>query len=102
MISQATRELIRQRLSDEVGRIDKEAPLSVALTYPSPYHVAMSSLGFQRIYGALQAMPGVACERVFLPDGADQPGAGNELERPVSYESLRELGDFPVIAVSVA
>ncbi|HVJ15561.1 MAG TPA: radical SAM protein [Polyangiaceae bacterium] len=102
MISQATRELIRKRLNDEVGRIDKEAPLRVALTYPSPYHVGMSSLGYQRIYAALQAMPGVACERVFLADGADQPGAGGDLERPVSYESLRELGDFPVIAVSVA
>jgi radical SAM superfamily enzyme YgiQ (UPF0313 family) len=102
MISQATRELIRHRLGDEIGRIDKEAPLRVALTYPSPYHVAMSSLGYQRIYAALQAMPGVACERVFLADGADQPGAGRDLERPVSYESLRELGDFPVLAVSVA
>jgi radical SAM superfamily enzyme YgiQ (UPF0313 family) len=102
MISQATRELIRQRLADEVGRIDKEAPLRVALTYPSPYHVGMSSLGFQRIYAALQAMPGVACERVFLPDGDDQPGTPTSSERPVSYESLRELADFPVIAVSVA
>src|SRR5688572_16348306 len=102
MISQTTRELIRQRLEDEVGRIAKEAPLRVALTYPSPYHVAMSSLGYQRIYALLQAMPGVACERVFLADGADQPGRQTELERPVSYESLRELGDFPLIAVSVA
>ncbi len=100
MLSHATRELIRRRLSDETGRIDKEAPTRVALAYPSPYHVAMSSLGYQRIYRALQAMPGVACERVFLADGADQPGA--PLERPLSYEGLRELGDFPIVAVSVA
>src|SRR5262245_20207012 len=100
MLSHATRELIRRRLSDETGRIDKEAPTRVALAYPSPYHVAMSSLGYQRIYRAIQAMPGVACERVFLPDGADQPGGS--LERPLSYEGLRELGEFPIIAVSVA
>ena len=45
-------------------------------------------------------MPGFSCERVFLPDEGDRPGA--RIERPVSYESLRELGEFPVIALSVA
>jgi radical SAM superfamily enzyme YgiQ (UPF0313 family) len=61
----------------------------------------MSSLGFQQIYRLVQALPGVACERVFLPDGADHAGSG-ELEAPVSYEGLRPLGEFPLIAVSVA
>lgn len=88
------------RLADERGRIVKSAPLSVALAYPSPYHVAMSSLGYQRIYRLLQEMPGVCCERAFLPDGADR--AGGEAERPVTYESLRGLSEFPIIALSVA
>lgn len=38
---------------------------------------------------------------MFLPDGADEPGA-RVLETPVSYEGLRPLSEFPVIAVSVA
>jgi radical SAM superfamily enzyme YgiQ (UPF0313 family) len=101
MPSETTRRLIEKRLDAEVGRIHKEAPSLVALTYPSPYHVGMSSLGFQRIYRELQSLPGVACERVFLEDGADV--AGVELsERPCSYESRRDLGDFRLIAVSVA
>ncbi len=99
--SQTTRDLIRTRLEREVGRIDKQAPWRVALTYPSPYGVGMSSLGFQQIYRILQGMPGVACERVFLEDKGDRPGT-TEIEAPVSYESLRPLGDFPLIAVSVA
>jgi radical SAM superfamily enzyme YgiQ (UPF0313 family) len=99
-ISEATRALVRERLLAEVGRLDKVAPHRVALTYPSPYRVAMSSLGYQRIYRAIQEMPGFAAERVFLPDEGDRPGA--RIERPVSYEGLRELGEFPVIAVSVA
>ena len=74
MLSHTTRELIRDRLAREVGRIDKHAPWRVALTYPSPYSVGMSSLGYQQIYRLIQGMPGVACERVFLPDGADRPG----------------------------
>ncbi|HLV21659.1 MAG TPA: radical SAM protein [Polyangiaceae bacterium] len=100
MTSDATRRLIQQRLDAEVGRIDKQAPGRVALVYPSPYAVGMSSLGYQRVYGALQALPGVMCERFFLPDGGDRPGS--VIERPVSYESQRELADYPILAVSVA
>ena len=101
MPSVATRRLIQERLDAETGRIDKEAPTRVALTYPSPYHVGMSSLGYQQVYKGLQAMPGVACERVFLPDDAAEP-SGRVEERPVSYEHRRELSDFPLVLVSVA
>jgi radical SAM superfamily enzyme YgiQ (UPF0313 family) len=99
-ITEQTRRLVRERLSDEVGRIDKDAPNRVALVYPSPYRVAMSSLGYQRIYRGIQELGGFACERVFLPDEGDRPGAC--IERPLSYEGLRELGEFPILAVSVA
>ena len=101
MLSESTRRTISTRLSDERGRISKSAPLTVVLAYPSPYHVAMSSLGYQRIYRALMDMPGVCCERAFLPDGADR-ASPNEVERPVTYESLRGLSEFPIIALSVA
>ena len=98
--SEATRKLIRTRLAAEIGRIERNAPTRVALVYPSPYRVAMSSLGFQSVYGALQRLPGFVCERAFLPDGGAEPGA--VLERPVTYESLSELGEFDILAVSVA
>ena len=94
------RERIRQRLAAEVGRIEKEAPFTVALSYPSPYAAGMSSLGYQRIYRAIMEAPGLGCERVFLDDEAE--GTASEQGRPVSYESRRFLGDFPVIAFSVA
>lgn len=100
MLSSATRRLIQTRLSDEIGRLDKDAPCRVALVYPSPYHVGMSSLGYQRIYRAIHDIPEATCERVFLPDEGDRAGA--EIERPFSYEGLRELGEFPILAVSVA
>ena len=57
---------ILTRRRDEVGAIDKEAPESVALVYPSPYHVAMSSLGFQTIYRSINASQGRAAHRAFL------------------------------------
>ncbi|HTU60430.1 MAG TPA: radical SAM protein, partial [Polyangiales bacterium] len=97
MASVATRRKIQERLDAEVGRIEKDAPLRVALTYPSPYNVGMSSLGYQRIYRLIQDTPGICCERVFLADDER-----DRAEAPVSYESRRALADFPIIAVSVA
>ncbi len=94
------RERIRRRLADEIGSMDKQAPFTVGLAYPSPYAAGMSSLGFQRIYRAIMETPGFACERVFLDDEAES--APMEQGRPVSYESRRFLGDFPVVAFSVA
>lgn len=100
MISETHRQLIQNRLGDERGRIEKDAPRRIGLVYPSAYSVGMSSLGFQRVYRAIQALPGFACERFFLDDHGESPGA--VLERPVSYENLRELGELPLLAVSVA
>ena len=95
------RERIRRRLADEVGRIHKQAPFTVALCYPSPYSAGMSSLGYQRIYRALMDAPGLACERAFLDDECEADAA-LEAERPVTYESLRPIEELPVLAFSVA
>ncbi|WP_437763273.1 radical SAM protein [Sorangium sp. So ce764] len=89
---------IRRRLAGEIGRIDKQAPFRVALSYPSPYRAGMSSLGFLQIYKTIQAEPGMACERAFLPDDEGQGADGP----PITYEGLRPISDFPVIALSVA
>ena len=95
------RERIRRRLADESGRLSKEAPFTVALCYPSPYRVGMSSLGFQRIYRALMDADGLACERAFLDDECEGDLA-RPAERPLTYESLRPIDDLPVLAFSVA
>ena len=72
----------------------------VALAYPSPYGAAMSSLGYQRIYSAIQEAPGLACERAFLDDDAERDLAAQT--HPATYESHRPLEEHPVIAFSVA
>jgi radical SAM superfamily enzyme YgiQ (UPF0313 family) len=94
------REIREQRLAAEVGTLRKQAELAFALCYPSPYHVGMSSLGFQTIYRELNALPGVSAERAFLPDDARAARrAGEEL---CTYESGRQVGDFRVVAFSLA
>jgi radical SAM superfamily enzyme YgiQ (UPF0313 family) len=94
------RELRQQRLADERGTLFPQADLAVALCYPSPYHVAMSSLGFQTIYRGLNALPGVAAERAFLPDDVAAARQGREILS--SYESNRPVADFPIVAFSLA
>jgi radical SAM superfamily enzyme YgiQ (UPF0313 family) len=99
-VTPTARERIRHRLADEVGRLVKEAPTTIALAYPSPYGAGMSSLGYQRIYRSLMEAPGLACERAFLDDEAETDVALQT--RPVTYESQKPLEDFPIVAFSVA
>jgi radical SAM superfamily enzyme YgiQ (UPF0313 family) len=94
------RELRAQRLGDEIGTLHKQADLPVALVYPSPYHVGMSSLGYQTVYRELNALPGVAAERAFLPDDARE--ARRRREPLHTYESGRPISEFPVVAFSLA
>jgi radical SAM superfamily enzyme YgiQ (UPF0313 family) len=94
------REIRTSRLADETGTLYKQADLAVALCYPSPYHVGMSSLGFQSIYHALHTLPGSTAERAFLPDNVAE--ARRLSEGLCTYESGRPVGDFPVVAFSLA
>jgi radical SAM superfamily enzyme YgiQ (UPF0313 family) len=94
------REIRAQRLTAEVGTLRKQGALRVALVYPSPYGVGMSSLGFQTIYRELNALAGVSAERAFLPD--DARAARRAREPLCTYESGRPVSDFPVVAFSLA
>jgi radical SAM superfamily enzyme YgiQ (UPF0313 family) len=91
---------VRRLLEAEQGTLHKPAPLRVALCYPSPYHVGMSSLGFQAIYRAIHAHPDATAERVFLPD--DVEAWKSARQPPVSIETQTPIAQFPVLAFSVA
>ena len=60
----------------------------------------MSSLGFQRIYRAIMESDGLACERAFLDDEAETDIT--QATRPMTYESMKPLEEFPIVAFSVA
>jgi len=88
--------IARGRLAKEQGTIIKDwgGRLPIALIYPDTYSVAMSSLGFQTVYGQFNAFPTVVCERAFAepaPDG----------HQPITIETQRPLSDFAVLAFSV-
>jgi radical SAM superfamily enzyme YgiQ (UPF0313 family) len=97
---QSFREIREARLAAEIGTLRKQGALGVALVYPSPYSVGMSSLGYQTIYRELNSLPDVAAERAFLPD--DARAARQTREPLATYESARPVGDFSVVAFSLA
>ncbi|MCC6898701.1 MAG: radical SAM protein, partial [Polyangiaceae bacterium] len=93
-------EQVRRRLAEEAGTLFKDAPVRVALCYPSPYHVGMSSLGFQQIYRQINGHPGACAERAFLPDDVE---VARESRVPLfTYETQAPVSSFPVLAFSVA
>lgn len=67
----------------------------LALAYANSYHIAMSSLGFQRVYRLVAERPDWVAER-FFTDGEE---AGRP---PRSVEADRPLSDFSCIAFSVS
>ena len=105
------RSAIDARLADERLLIStvSEGALRLSLIYPSPYHVGMSSLGFQVIYRLLNdpdypAWPGprppLRAERAFLPDDV---AAWQRSRLPLlTYESQSPVSDSPVLLFSIA
>lgn len=72
--------------------------LHVAIGYPNTYRVGMSHLGIQLIYGFLNGIPGVICERFFLPDEDEMAwykACGSPL---LTLESQRPVADFDLVA----
>ncbi len=91
-------------LSKEKGTVFKDpgGKINIALVYPNTYPVGMSNLGFQGIYGLLNAMNGVLCERAFLPGTGEieeHLRTGTEI---FTLESKRQLARFDIVAFSVS
>lgn len=86
----------RRRLAQEQGAVVKDwgGRLPVALIYPNAYGAGMSGLGFQTVYGQLNALLYVVCERAFA-----EPVPGGR--QPITVETQRPLPDFAVLAFSV-
>lgn len=90
---------LESRLSRERGGRFRVGGPPVAMLYPSPYRVGMSSLGYQWILGLLLDA-GFSAERCFLPDDV---AAWRKSRTPLAtMETHTPLARFPVIGVSLA
>lgn len=92
-----------QFLKQEQGTIFKtgEGRLSVALAFPGVYSLGMSNLGFQIVYGILNSLPDVACERVFLPDTPELAEYRRSKTDLFTLESQKPVRGFDVLAFSL-
>ncbi len=88
----------------EYGEIIKskdETELRFALCFPDTYEIGMSNLGLRILYGVLNHLPGVWCERVFEP-WEDMAKAMREHGIPLyGLESGDPIRDFDLIGFSV-
>ena len=78
-----------------------EVEVRVAFCFPDLYELGMSNLGFRILYGVMNGMPGVWCERVFAPWG-DMEQAMRDNEIPLfALESRDPVKEFDMIAFSL-
>lgn len=70
----------------------------VALGYPNTYRVGMSHLGIQLIYSFLNQIPGVVCERFFMPDEEEMEWYRKSGSPLLTFESQRPVADHDLVA----
>src|SRR5699024_2825146 len=86
---------------NEVKKNKEDVEVRVAFCFPDTYEIGMSSLGFRILYGIMNDMAGVWCERVFAPWG-DMEAELRQAAIPLyALESGDPVGDFAVVAFSV-
>ena len=88
----------------EWGEIKKsldDIRVRVAFCFPDTYEIGMSNVGMRILYGLMNQMEGVWCERVFHPWG-DMEAAMREHDLPLwALESQDAVKDFDMIAFSI-
>ena len=73
----------------------------VAFCFPDTYEIGMSNLGMRILYGVMNNMEGVWCERCFAPWG-DMEQEMRQANIPLyALESFDPIRDFDIIAFSV-
>ena len=79
----------------------KDVRVRVAFCFPDTYEIGMSNVGMRILYGVMNRMEGVWCERVFHPWG-DMEDAMRVHHLPLwALESQDPMGDFDMIAFSI-
>ena len=54
---------------NQIVKDKKDVDVRVAFCFPDTYEIGMSNIGMRILYGLMNEMPGVWCERVFAPWG---------------------------------
>ena len=85
----------------EIKKDLKDVRVRVAFCFPDTYEIGMSNLGMRILYGVMNGMDGVWCERVFAPWG-DMEQAMRDNSLPLwALESQTPVREFDMIAFTI-
>ena len=86
---------------NEIVKDKASVTTRVAFCFPDTYEIGMSNVGMRILYGVMNEMPGVWCERVFAPWG-DMEEAMRLHKLPLfALESHDPVADFDMIAFTI-
>jgi len=86
---------------NEIKKNPEDVRVRVAFCFPDTYEIGMSNVGMRILYGVMNEMDGVWCERVFAPWG-DMEEAMRANGLPLwGLESQQPIRDFDMIAFTI-
>ena len=86
---------------NEIKKDPEQVRVNVAFCFPDTYEIGMSNLGMRILYGVMNQMDGVWCQRVFAPWG-DMEEAMRRHNLPLwALESRCPVKDFDMIAFTI-
>ena len=86
---------------NQIIKDKKDVDVRVAFCFPDTYEIGMSNIGMRILYGVMNEMPGVWCERVFAPWG-DMEDEMRAHGIPIwTLESHDAVSDFDMIAFTL-
>ena len=85
----------------EIKKKIEDIRVRIAFCFPDTYEIGMSNVGMRILYGVMNEMDGVWCERVFAPWG-DMEAAMREHRLPLwALESQDPVKNFDMIAFTI-
>ena len=86
---------------NEIKKNKDDVRVRVAFCFPDTYEIGMSNVGMRILYGVMNEMDGVWCERVFAPWG-DMEEEMRKHKLPLwALESQDPVKDFDMIAITI-
>ena len=86
---------------NEIKKDPESVRVNIAFCFPDTYEIGMSNVGMRILYGVMNEMDGVWCQRVFAP-WADMEEAMVLHDLPLwALESQKPVKDFDMIAFTI-
>lgn len=85
----------------EIKKDPKDVRVRIAFCFPDTYEIGMSNLGMRILYGVMNQMEGIWCERVFAPRG-DMEEVMRKHNLPLwALESQQPIREHDMIAFTI-